>query len=222
MSEPSTDPLKTAAALAAQSEATTLKAEVAPLDQKALDLLLMRARSHNGWLDKGISDEVLHDLYNTLRWGPTSMNCAPARFVFLRSEEAKQRLKPSLAPTNIDKVLAAPVTVIIASDQEFYRHMPELFPHRDVSTMFSDNLAMAHTTAFRNSTLQGAYLMLTARAMGLDCGPMSGFDNQKLDEEFFADSSLKSNFLCCLGYGDNSKVFQRLPRLDFASACELI
>jgi 3-hydroxypropanoate dehydrogenase len=222
MSETANNPLQSPAAVAAQQRAAQLKQQVRPLDSDALDLLFREARSHNGWQDRPVPDSVLQELYDIVRWGSTSMNCCPARFVFIRSDAARARLKTALAEANVEKVLAAPVTVIIGYDREFYRHMPQLFPHRDVAPMFEGNQSLAQTTAFRNGSLQGAYLILAARALGLDCGPMSGFDNKILDEEFFAGSTIQSNFLCSLGYGDTNKVFQRLPRLEFDTACELI
>jgi len=222
MSATSQDPLQSPEAIEAQRAMAAFKNRVTKVDQDALDILFREARSHNGWLDKAVPDELLKELYDIVRWGSTSMNCCPARFTFIRSEDAKARLGPTLMPGNVDKVLAAPVTVIIAHDLEFYTRMPELFPHRDVSPLFCDNAPFAATTAFRNGTLQGAYLIMAARALGLDCGPMSGFDNDKLDREFFPGTNLKSNFICSLGYGDTSKVFPRLPRLDFSAACELI
>lgn len=222
MSTSTDNPLQSAAALAAQDRAARLKQEAVLLDDKALDLLFREARSHNGWQDRPVADALLQELYDIVRWGSTSMNCCPARFLFIRSEAAKERLRPTLMPANVDKVLAAPVTVIIGHDREFYRYMPQLFPHREVAPMFENNPPMAATTAFRNGTLQGAYLMLAARSLGLDCGPMSGFDNAAVDAEFFADTTIESNFLCSLGYGDTGKIFQRLPRLDFNTACELL
>jgi 3-hydroxypropanoate dehydrogenase len=222
MSENMTDPLLSPAAKAAQQLASQLKQRVAPLDDSALDLLFREARSHNGWAQRAVSDELLQRLYDIVRWGSTSMNCCPARFVFIRTQESKQRLAPTLAPANVDKVLAAPVTVIIGHDRMFYRKMPELFPHREVASMFTDNPELCRTTAFRNGTLQGAYLILAARALGLDCGPMSGFDNEAVNDEFFRGTDIDSNFLCCLGYGDTSKIFQRLPRLEFSAACDMI
>ena len=217
-----TDPLQSPLARAAQRRAAQLKARVEPLGDDALDLLFREARSHNGWTDRPVPDSVLRELYDIVRWGSTSMNCCPARFLFIRTDEGKQRLAKILMPTNVDKVLAAPVTVVIGTDSAFYERMPELFPHRDVAPMFRDNQALAASTAFRNGTLQGAYLILAARALGLDCGPMSGFDNDAADREFFGGTTITSNFLCSLGYGDTSRVFQRLPRLDFESACELL
>jgi 3-hydroxypropanoate dehydrogenase len=214
------DPLQSPAAIAAQKTARELKEQISALDDDAIDLLFHEARSHNGWLPRAVPDAVLTRLYDIVRWGPTSMNCSPARFVFIRTEAGRQRLAPALAPANVDKVLSAPVTVIIGHDRQFYQKLPELFPHRDVAPLFSNNPELADSTAFRNGTLQGAYLMLAARALGLDCGPMSGFSNEAVDSEFFTGTSTTSNFLCCLGYGDTRKVFQRLPRLEFCAACQ--
>lgn len=222
MSDQPTDPLQTTAAIAAQEHAQALQSKAHAMDADTLDLLFREARSHNGWQAIPVPDSTLKALYDIVRWGATSMNCCPARFVFVRSDEGKQRLEPALAEANRAKVLSAPVTVIIAYDLAFYERLPELFPHRDVAPMFRNNPPLAQTTAFRNGTLQGAYLMLAARALGLDCGPMSGFDNQIIDDAFFSGTGNRSNFLCSLGYGNTSKLFQRLPRLDFDSACELV
>jgi 3-hydroxypropanoate dehydrogenase len=207
------------------------------LNDAALDQLFREARSHNGWLNKPVSDDTLRKLYDLTKWGPTSANSSPARFVFLRTREAKERLRPALAPMNVEKVMTAPVTVIIAYDLRFYEKMPKLFPHNaNIAEMFAKNPQLIESTARRNSTLQGAYLMTAARALGLDIGPLSGFDNAKLDEaffdagrecegcdqEFFPEGHVKSNFLCNLGYGDPSKLFPRLPRLKFEEACTLL
>ena len=207
------------------------------LNDAALDQLFREARSHNGWLDKPVSDDTLRQLYELTKWGPTSANSSPARFVFLRTREAKERLRPALAPMNVEKVLTAPVTVIIAYDLRFYEKMPKLFPHnKGIADLFAKNPQLVETTARRNSSLQGAYLMMAARALGLDIGPLSGFDNAKLDEaffdagrecegcdqEFFPEGHVKSNFLCNLGYGDPTKLFPRLPRLKFEEACTLL
>lgn len=207
----------------AQEAAKQLKQHSSPLSNDALDLIIREARSHNGWLDKPVSDELLQQLYDIVKMGSTSMNTCPARFIFVRTEAGKARLKKCLAPLNVDKVLAAPVTVIIGHDMEFYQHMPKLFAHNPgAKALFENNPKMVESTAFRNGTLQGGYLMIAARALGLDIGPMSGFNNQTCDEEFFADTSIKSNFLCSLGYGDTRKIFQRLPRFNFEEVCELI
>lgn len=193
------------------------------LDPEALDLLFRNARTNVAWLDEPVPDHKLREVYDQMKFGPTSMNCTPARILFLRSKEAKERLKPALSPANVDKTMAAPVTAIVAYDLKFYDHLYQLFPHfagaRDI---FANNLALADVTAFRNGTLQGGYFILAARASGLDCGPMSGFDNAKVDAEFFAGESVKSNFLCNLGHGDHSKLFARNPRLEFDQACKLL
>lgn len=191
------------------------------LNAAVLDQLFVQARSHSAWLDQPVADAVLHQLYDLLKQGPTSNNCCPARFVFLRSEEAKQRLLPALKGHNGEKMLQAPVTVIVAFDSRFFEFLPELFPVYDAAAPYRENLPVAHTAALRNGSLQGAYLMLAARALGLDCGPMSGFDNAQVDATFFADGRWKSNFLCSLGYGDVDKLRPRGPRLSFAQACEL-
>jgi len=201
-----------------------------------LDVLFRKARTHSAWLPKPVPDELLRRLYDVAKWGPTSANSSPARFVFLRSAAAKERLRPSLAGGNVAKTMAAPVTVIVAYDLKFYHKLPKLFPHNPaMRDHFANNPQLVEETAKRNSSLQGAYLILAARALGLDCGPMSGFDNAKLDEEFFAAGKcedcgeeffpaghVKSNFLCNLGYGDGSKLHSRSPRLDFSEACSLM
>ena len=200
-----------------------LRIRLPKLDEGSLDLLFRVAQSHNGWLDQPVADATLHTLYDLARLGPTSLNTCPARFVFVRSPEAKQRLRPALAPGNVDKTLAAPVTAIIAYDEQFYEHMGFLFPDRQgVRERFAANPANAHETAFRNGTLQGAYLIMAARAIGLDAGPMSGFDNARVDAEFFAGTHYKSNFLCNLGYGDPAKVRERLPRFAFETVCQVL
>ncbi len=191
------------------------------VDHTVLDQLFREARTHNGWQDKTVSDELLRELYDLLKMGPTSANCLPARFVFVKSPEAKARLRPCLAPNNVEKTMAAPVTVIVAYDTEFYENLPKLFPHTDARSWFAGNPALIQSTAFRNGSLQGGYLILAARALGLDCGPMSGFDNAKLDAAFFPDGKVKSNFLINLGYGDPAKVRPRGPRLTFGEACRI-
>jgi 3-hydroxypropanoate dehydrogenase len=207
------------------------------LNDDALDRLFREARSHYSWQDRPVSDDTLRELYGLVKWGPTAANTGPARFVFLRSRAAKERLLPALAPGNVDKTMAAPVTVIVAYDLLFFEKLPKLFPHNPgMSKLYATNPQLVETTARRNSSLQGAYLILAARALGLDCGPMSGFDNAKLDEEFFGagkecegcdqeffpEGHVKSNFLVNLGHGDPSKLMPRLPRLDFAEACTLM
>jgi 3-hydroxypropanoate dehydrogenase len=194
-----------------------------PLNAEALDQLFRNARTHNAWLDKPVTDGTLRELYDLVKWGPTSANSSPARFVFIRSAAAKERLRPMLAPGNVEKTMAAPVTVIVAYDLQFYEKLPELFPHKpSMRALFAENPSLAEETARRNSSLQGAYLIVGARALGLDCGPMSGFDNAKLDEEFFPASQVKSNFLCNLGYGDPTELSPRSPRLKFDEACTLL
>ncbi len=192
------------------------------LSDTGLDLIFRNARTHNGWLEKPVDDDTLRALYDLLKWGPTSANASPARFVFLRSRQAKERLRPALSPGNLEKTMAAPVTVIVGHDLRFYEHLPRLFPHADARSWFVGNDELIRTTAFRNGSLQGAYLIIAARALGLDCGPMSGFDNAKVDAEFFSDGTVKSNFLCNLGYGDPAKLFPRSPRLAFEEACQLL
>ncbi|MEK8080109.1 malonic semialdehyde reductase [Pseudomonas sp. XK-1] len=192
------------------------------LDSATLDQLFLTARSHNAWLDHDVSDDQLQQLYRLLRQGPTSSNCCPARFVFVRSTVAKQQLLPALKGHNGEKMLQAPVTVIVAFDSQFFEFLPELFPIYDAAAPYRDNPQAAHTAALRNGSLQGAYLMLAARALGLDCGPMSGFDNAQVDAAFFADGRWKSNFLCSLGYGDVSQLRPAGPRLSFEEACRIL
>ena len=191
------------------------------LDDKALDLLFREARTQNKWQDRPVPDAKLEEVYNLLKWAPTSANSSPARFVFIRTAEARAKLKEALSPGNVEKTMTAPVTVIVAHDVEFYEKLPFLFPHADARSWFAGNKAFAEQSAFRNGTLQGAYLMLAARAVGLDVGPMSGFDNAKVDELFFAGTTWKSNFLVNLGYGDPAGLFPRSPRLSFDEACRL-
>ncbi len=193
------------------------------LDATALEQLLRSARTHNKFIDEPVSDETLRELYDLLKWGPTSANSSPGRFLFLRTPEAKQRLAPALSAGNLDKTVAAPVTVIVAYDPRFYEHLPRLFPHnQEARSWFTSNEALAATTAFRNGTLQGAYLILAARALGLDTGPMSGFDNDKVDQEFLRGYGWRSNFLINLGHGDPDGVYPRSPRLEFDEACQLL
>jgi 3-hydroxypropanoate dehydrogenase len=192
------------------------------LDDRSLDIIFREAHTHSAWLDKPVSEALLHQIYDLLKWAPTSANSSPARFVFVHSAAAKQRLLPAMSPGNVDKTRAAPVTAIVAYDTEFYEKLPKLFPHADARSWFAGNQPLIDTTAFRNGTLQGAYLILAARALGLDAGPMSGFDNAKVDKEFFPDSKVKSNFLVNLGYGDHSKLFPRNPRLPFSEAAQIL
>lgn len=195
------------------------------IDQNAADVLFNTARTQNGWLDTPVSDDALRQVFDLMKMAPTSANTQPARFVFLSTPAAKERLRPALSPGNLDKTLTAPVVVIVAHDVDFHEHMPKLFPHNPGMKANFDGDAkrgFRETFAFRNGTLQGAYLMLAARAVGLDCGPMSGFDNAKVDAEFFPDGRFKSNFLCNLGHGDPAKVMQRLPRFAFDDVCQLL
>jgi 3-hydroxypropanoate dehydrogenase len=193
-----------------------------PLNDAALDQLFRTARTHNGWTKEGIDDSTLHALYDLVKMGPTSANCSPARFVFVKSPAGKEKLKPALSPNNLEKTMAAPVTVIIAYDMEFYEYLPKLFPHADAKSWFVGNTEMIKNTAFRNGSLQGAYLILAARSLGLDTGPMSGFDIKKVDEAFFAGTSYTANFLVNLGHGDATKLFGRSPRFDFDEAAKIV
>jgi 3-hydroxypropanoate dehydrogenase len=207
------------------------------LGGEALDQLFLKARTHNAWLDKPVTDDTLRQLYDLMKWAPTSANSNPARIIFVRTPEAKARLLPALAPGNVEKVMTAPVTAIIAYDLTFYEKLPKLFPHAPtMRDLFAQSPDLVEVTARRNSSLQGAYLIMAARALGLDCGPLSGFDNAKVDEEFFGagdpcegceqeffpQGHVKSNFLCNLGYGDPAKLFPRSPRLSFDEACSLL
>jgi len=207
------------------------------VDDKALDTLFREARTFAKWQQRPVADDTLRELYDLLKWAPTSANGTPARFAFLRSSEAKERLRPALAPSNVEKTMTAPVTVIVAYDLKFYKHLAKLFPQSPgMAKLFENSPDLVEATAKRNSSLQGAYLILAARALGLDCGPMSGFDNAKVDEEFFAagkpcfgcdqeffpEGHVKTNFLCNLGYGDPGALHPRLPRLAFAEVCSLL
>ncbi len=193
------------------------------LDDAGEDLIFRHARSHSVWLDKPVPDELLRQVYDLAKMGPTSANMCPMRLVFVRTAAAKEKLKPLLDPGNVAKTMSAPVATIVGMDIRFYENLPRLFPHADARSWFKDLPEnVLETMALRNSSLQGAYLMLAARSLGLDCGPMSGFNNAKVDEAFFAGTTIKSNFLCCLGYGDASKLFPRSPRLDFDEACRIV
>ncbi|MCR4376555.1 MAG: malonic semialdehyde reductase [Rhodospirillales bacterium] len=192
------------------------------LDDGALDVLFRDARTHNGWHDKPVSEATLRALWDLAKMGPTSANCLPARIVFVTSPEAKAKLQPHLMQGNVAKTMAAPVTAIIGFDLDFYEHLPELFPHADAKSWFVGNDALIQETAFRNGTLQGAYLMLAARALGLDCGPMSGFDQDGVTQAFFADTHIKANFLCNIGYGNNEGMFPRSPRPEFDQFCSIV
>jgi 3-hydroxypropanoate dehydrogenase len=180
------------------------------------------ARTHNAWVDRDIPDDLLHQLYDRLRWAPTSANSNPGRFVFVRSPTAKQKLLPHLSPLNADKTMAAPVCVIVAADTQFYENLPQLFPARDMRTPFANAPALAEETATRNAILQGGYLILAARSLGLDCGPMSGFSREGVDKRFFPEGRWKANFLVNLGYGDRDKLWPRNPRLSFDEACRIL
>jgi 3-hydroxypropanoate dehydrogenase len=192
-----------------------------PVDDKALDQIFREARTQNGWLDRPVSDDLLRRLYDLVKMGPTSANCLPMRLVFVKGQTAKERLLSCLVPGNVEKARSAPVIAIVAHDLEFYEKLPRLFPHTDARAWFVGNDELTRSTAFRNGTLQGAYLILAARSLGIDCGPMSGFDNARLDELFFPDGEIKSNFLVSLGYGDTSKLLPRSPRLSFDEACRI-
>jgi 3-hydroxypropanoate dehydrogenase len=193
------------------------------LSDESLDILFRKARTHRTWLPKPVSDDLLRELYDLMKYGPTSGNSCPARILFLRTPQAKERLRPVLSPGNVDKTMTAPVTAIAAYDLRFYDQLPKLSPHNPgARDEFLNSPEFAQTTAFRNGSLQGGYFILAARSLGLDCGPMSGFDNAKLDAEFFPAGNVKANFLCNLGYGDASKLRPRGPRLDFDEACQLL
>jgi 3-hydroxypropanoate dehydrogenase len=192
------------------------------LPSPCLDQLFRDARTHNAWRDEDVPDALLHEIVDLAKLGPTSANCSPARFLFVKSREAKERLKPHLSEGNRDKTMKAPVCAIIGYDLDFYRHLPKLFPHTDAKSWFEGDDEKIFDTAFRNGTLQGAYLIMAARALGLDCGPMSGFDNEGVDCEFFAGTKVKSNFLCNLGHGDASVLFPRSPRFDFDEMAKIL
>ena len=208
-----------------------------PLSNEALDQLFRKARTHSAWLDRPVSDALLRQVYELACLGPTSANCSPMRLLFVKTREAKERLRPCLSPGNVDKTMQAPVTAIVAYDLRFYEKLPQLFPHNPrMGDFFANSPELAEVAGFRNGTLQGAYFILAARALGLDCGPMSGFDNAKVDAQFFPapaapagtapdvlpQSQVKSNFLCNLGYGDPAKLPPRNPRLDFDEVCKLL
>jgi len=192
------------------------------VSKDCIDQIFREGRTHNVWLPQPVSLELLRQAYELSSLGPTSANTTPARYVFLTTHKAKERLRPALAPANVEKTMAAPVTVIVAWDTEFHEKLPRLFPHKDMRSMFLGNPGLIETTAFRNSSLEGAYFILAARALGLDCGPMSGFDAAKVNAEFFPDGKWKANFLCNLGYGDATKLSPRNPRLPFDEACLIL
>jgi 3-hydroxypropanoate dehydrogenase len=192
------------------------------LDSAALDQLFDKARTHNAWQLREVPDALLQSIVEHMKWGPTSANCSPARIVFVKSQEAKARLKPHLSPGNVDKTMAAPATAIIAYDLNFYEYLPRLFPAQDAKSWFAGNKAFADASAFRNGSLQGGYFILAARALGLDCGPMGGFNNAGVDAEFFAGTEIKSNFLCNLGYGDPAWLYPRSPRFNFDEMARIV
>ena len=190
--------------------------------EAGLDLIFRSARTQNSWQPQAVAEELLRRVYDLAKMGPTSANCSPARFVFVVSQAGKEKLKPALSGGNLDKTMAAPVTAIIGYDTQFYDLLPELFPHADAKSWFTGNAALIQETAFRNSTLQGAYLMIAARSLGLDCGPMSGFDQAALNAAFWPEGRVKANFLCNIGFGDDQGVFARSPRMAFEKACQII
>jgi 3-hydroxypropanoate dehydrogenase len=193
------------------------------LNDAGLDLTFRHARTQNGWQPKAVADELLRRVYDLMKMGPTSANCQPARFIFVISPAGKDKLKPALSLGNLAKTMAAPVTAVIGYDMQFYEFLPELFPHdQSARSWFDGNPALIQETAFRNGTLQAAYLMIAARSLGLDCGPMSGFDQAAVNAAFWPDGRVKVNFLCNIGYGDDAKVFPRGPRLDFDRACRIV
>ncbi len=203
----------------AQEQYRELRKRKPALDSDSIDVIIRGARSHYAWTDKPVADELLHEIYEITAAGATSMNTCPLRIVFVTSTEGKKRLAKSLKEKNVDKMMGAPVTAILAYDLDFWQELPYLFPHEDRRGVFKGKDSFIESTAFRNSTLQGAYFMIAARALGLDVGAMSGFSNDIVDDEFFKDTSLRSNFLCNLGYADETALFQKLPRFSFDQAC---
>jgi 3-hydroxypropanoate dehydrogenase len=196
---------------------------VSVFDLKSKNLIFKEARTHNDWLDTDISNDILMEIFDLMKWGPTSANCSPARIIFVKSKVSKDRLLPFVIESNLEKTKSAPVTAIIGHDINFHDHLPKLFPHNlDAQNWFNHSIDIAEETAFRNGSMQGAYFIIAARALGLDCGPMSGFDKEGVDNEFFRDTNIKSNFLCNLGYGDKTKLFERSPRFKFNEICEII
>ncbi len=201
--------------------APDLPSDAPTLEARVLDQLFRSARTQNKWRNRPVPDDTLRELHELVKWGPTSANSQPARFVFVRTPEGKEKLKPALSAGNLEKTITAPVVCIVAHDLKFYDRLPRLFPHADARSWFAGNERVAEATAFRNGTLQGAYLIMAARSLGLDVGPMSGFDNAKVDQAFFAGTDWRSNFLVNLGYGDPGGLFDRSPRLSFDEACRL-
>jgi 3-hydroxypropanoate dehydrogenase len=191
------------------------------LNDAALHTLFLDARTHNGWRDKPVTEAQLRQIYDLMKWGPTSANCSPARMVFVTSPQAKEKLLACMNPGNVEKTRAAPVTAIIGMDMAFYEHLPKLYPHADARSWFAGNQPVIESTAMRNSSLQGGYFIMAARAVGLDCAPMSGFDADKVNEAFFKGTTVKANFVCSIGYGDTSKLHARGPRLSFEEACRI-
>jgi 3-hydroxypropanoate dehydrogenase len=206
----------------AQAAVRDLRRRKPQLDEASIDLILRDARSHYAWQDRPVPEAMLRNLYDIVRQGPTSMNTCPARFLFVTSAEGKARIAKALKPANVAKMQAAPVTAIVAWDPAFWEALDFLFPHDDRKPLFEGKPQFIHDTGFRNSTLQGAYLMIAARAMGLDVGAMSGFSNAVIDDEFFAETGWKSNFLCNIGYAEESALFQKLPRFDFDDVCAIV
>jgi len=193
-----------------------------PLADAALDLLFREARTYNSWSDAPVTEADLRAIYDLVKMGPTSANCSPARFVFCTSQASRERLAAIVAPTNSAKILEAPVSVIIGMDAEFHERLPQLFPHADARSWFAGNDALRAETAFRNSSLQGAYFIMAARALGFDCGPMSGFSKEAVDAAFFAGTTINANFICTIGKGTTEKLFARSPRLDFETAAQIV
>jgi 3-hydroxypropanoate dehydrogenase len=200
----------------------TLKMKVAMLNQEALDTLFTKAHTNTVWTDKPVTNGQLREIYELMKWAPTSMNSQPARIAFIKSPEAKAKLAACVSAGNVQKVLTAPITAIIGMDMAFPRKMPQLFPHMDAQSLFNADEKLTEETAFRNSSLQGAYFIMAARAIGLDCGPMSGFDAAKVNEAFFVGTKVQANFICSIGYGDHEKIKPRLPRLTFEAACAIV
>ncbi|MBB5517558.1 malonic semialdehyde reductase [Amphiplicatus metriothermophilus] len=192
------------------------------INDEALDIIFREARTRNGWEDRPVTETLMQAVYDLMKWGPTSANCCPARFVFVTTPEGKKRLEPHLSEGNRAKTMAAPCCVIIGYDLEFHEYLPKLFPHTDAKSWFEGKQELIRATAFRNGTLQGAYFIIAARALGLDCGPMSGFDNEGVDREFFAGTKIKSNFLCNIGYGTEENLFPRSPRFAFDEVCKIV
>lgn len=209
--------------LQAQQAIVALRQRINRLDDCSLDLLFREARTHNGWTERPVEDDMLQALFDLMKMGPTSANCSPARLIFVKSAAAKERLRPALSSGNQAKTMQAPATAIIGYDTRFYDRLSYLFPHEpDARSWFTSSETLATETAFRNGTLQGAYFIMAARSLGLDTGPMSGFDNAMVDQLFFAGTSVKSNFICSIGYGEPSKVFKRSPRFHFDDACAIV